>query len=664
MRLLLIISALESGGAESHVISLALQLAAGGNKVFVASAGGALVSTLEERGISHTKIYTDKWRLLWSIPRIYRLIKKEKIQIIHSHTRPTNLMGTLLSLALKIPLVTTVHASFSTVGLYRLLSFWGNCCIAVSEDLRQYVCKQYKISPQSTYLIENGIDTEVFYPRHYKNGVRIVFASRLDGDCSLLANMLCELIRELKERFGAELHICGGGNALPRLRQKYGDKVFFHGNVRNMAEILSSATAFVGVSRCALEAMACGVPVILGGNEGYYGFVENAEALSSLSLENFCCRDMPSASKERLRNDLFHVLSLSANERQALGKELSSYISRHNSACLMARRTEEAYRQLLPAEKKPLGRILLCGYYGFGNIGDNALLRASAELAKKKFKGWEISALTKKPHKDKQSFRLRCINRFSPIRVFWEIYKADILVFGGGTLLQERTSLRSLLYYTALIAMAKTCNTQVQLWGNGIGTPTSPLGSRLMKWALEYCEFIGLRDSRSLYEAKELLGSTDKLYFQPDLAASQPSAPKTRLMYLSRLYKIDRKNAPCGYAVISVKGSERQGFKQILKDRLLELRLEGLRLLFIPMHPKEDTAESIRLCKDYGGVLARGLSEGDVAALIRQSEVVLSMRLHALIFATGITPFVGFGGDPKIEDYCRQNGGVYFTDLY
>ena len=161
-------NAMELGGAETHVIELTLGLRRLGYRVAVASGGGALVAALEQAGAAHYRLPLDR-RALWPMARSFfallGLARRQRPDLLHAHARiPALLMG-LVSRLTGIPLVTTVHWPFDLSGLKRTLSHWSRHSIAVSEDLREYLVKNYGLPPQQVAVIPNGINTETFAPR-------------------------------------------------------------------------------------------------------------------------------------------------------------------------------------------------------------------------------------------------------------------------------------------------------------------------------------------------------------------------------------------------------------------------------------------------------------------------------------------------------------------
>ena len=180
--------------------------------------------------------------------------------------------------------------------------------------------------------------------------------------------------------------------------------------------------------------------------------------------------------------------------------------------------------------------------------------------------------------------------------------------------------------------------------------------------ALCRCDSVGLRDKPSLDLARQLLPphKGTSLRAEADLALPTRAATPERVAFLLRHYRLGER-----FAIIAPKGTSGRGAVRILTTWLCSLRAEGVRLVFVPLYPKEDLPLCRQLSLHEEDRILTGLSPSDLVGLMGQVEVVCGMRLHALIFAASAeAPFVGFGTDPKIRAFCEENGGVYFTDLY
>ncbi len=679
IKLLMLTSSLECGGAETHVCALARSLAERGHRVTVASAGGSLAAELRGAGISHRKLPLNRKNpisLLYCHLALKSLMRRERYDLIHAHARISARIAAPLAKKRGIPLVTTAHARFRSTGWRRRSSRWGERVISVSEDLKQYLIEEYRYPSDHIRVIPNGIDTDHFAPPTAPSDgpLRLLFLSRLDRDCSRSAFLLCHMAEELKMRCPSlEIRIGGGGDALPALRRLV-DSVnrraeapflFLCGTVSDPLPLYQAAHGVIGVSRVALEAMSCGVPVILAGNEGMIGLLE-PHRLNEACATNFCCRGSQPLRKEELKREVLRLISLTREERSRLGATLSEYIRQRHSLAVMTDGVEDFYGEVLsmrPAREP--AQAVLCGYYGYGNVGDDALLSAAIRRAAAQYPDHTLSALTRNGKKDVPRFGIRCVSRLNPFALRRELRHAKLLILGGGTLLQDQTSLRSLCYYVWILRYAHRRGLRIELWGNGLGVPRTEKGESLIAAALRYCHRIGLRDNPSLAFALSHLPEEGRgrLILEPDLALGTEPAPSSRIDFLCRHYRL--KPTSDGFGIVTVRGGIGQGYLKILISWLVMLRGERIRLLFVPMHPEEDGRLCRRLAAMFGAKPAVGLSPSDLVGLMSRARIVCGMRLHSLIFAASAgTPFVGFGSDPKIEAFCRENGGVFFTDLY
>lgn len=686
MKLLMLTSSLGCGGAETHICALARALTLHGHRVTVASSGGVSVASLQEMGIEHRRLPLAKKDLLSLVAArrgLSRLLRRGQFDLIHVHARIPALLVSPLAKRYGIPLVSTVHARFRITPLLRRLSRWGTCSIAVSEDLKHDLCTGYRLSPDNVRVIPNGVDTARFCPEVGREVSDeppfLLFVSRLDRDCARAAFLLCRMAGRLRRAMPSlEIRIAGGGDAyreLLRLSERVNEElgapvIRLLGYIEEPVSLYRRALGVVGVSRVALEAMACGTPVILAGNEGMLGLADSS-TLRRGAATNFCCRDGAPLSEERLTAEVLRLLSMKEQERAALGGLLSRYVTERHSMDRVLRDTECFYRDALAHQpSRERSDLVLCGYYGYHNTGDDALLRCAVRRAEALYPDCALSALTKRGKHDEGHFRIRCVSRKNPFAVMRELRGARMLVFGGGTLLQEQTSLRSLLYYAAVLYYAHRRGLRVELWGNGLSPPRTALGERIILGCLCRCERIGLRDSPSLAWALSHLPSEVgvRCLLEQDLALGLPPSTDARADFLCRTLRLspsEHGDTSCGFAVVTVRGGIGQGFLKILTSWLLVLRGKRLRLLFVPMHPRKDGRLCRRLASLLGGSVAEHLSPSDLVGIMARARIVCGMRLHSLIFAASANvPFVGFGCDPKIEAFCREHGGVFFTDLY
>ena len=168
MKILMVTTGMDIGGAETHISALCSALKKRGICVFVASAGGVYVSELRKNGIAHVTLPLDRKTpasLFESLKGLDRLIRRENFDIVHAHARlPAFLCGKLRR-RYGFRFVTTDHLDFRLNPLLKRLTDWGEFTFAVSEDLRGYLTENYGLNPDHIALTVNGIDTHRFSPR-------------------------------------------------------------------------------------------------------------------------------------------------------------------------------------------------------------------------------------------------------------------------------------------------------------------------------------------------------------------------------------------------------------------------------------------------------------------------------------------------------------------
>ena len=667
MNILMLTDSMASGGAETHVLTLSKELASKNHRLTVASAGGTLAKRLSRFGIRHVTLPLGSHSpldMLLCRAALRALLRTQKFDVVHSHSRLASLLVNDIAEKQGVPLVCTVHACFPLSPLRRRLSRWGDATIAVGEDLGQYLVDEYAVAPEKISVIPNGVDEKLFYPPTRSGTTpRIAFLSRLDGDCSLGAELLCRIAPRLCAEYPRlQIIIGGGGSELPRTKKlahrangSIGrEAVVCVGRVCDAPRFMRSCDILVGVSRVAIEGAMCGASVVLCGNEGFLGELSEDNFRIALTT-NFCARESERPSAVALYDSLARLLTLGERERKASAERVRALTLENCSASACAKKVCSFYKDARSLPRRENGGTLLFGYYGFGNMGDDALLRASIERARKEYPDVPIRALTKGGSRDSKNFGVRCACRHSPVSVLWHLADCDRLVFGGGTLLQCDTSRRSFFYYASLLLMAKAMGRERILWANGIGRIDGRLCGVMLKKALSGAQHLEVRDTRSLNTLKKMLCG-ERIYLSSDLAESKKSVCSTpeRAEYLLR-------RAGLGDSKFVIAIPKARADKESVKElfqALKRLREGGNEILIIPLYKKQDLLLCKRLCSLLGAKILTDICFDDLRMLAERSDGVYSMRYHGLVAANlARAVFVGIGNDLRLCDYCNENNG-------
>ena len=165
-------------------------------------------------------------------------------------------------------------------------------------------------------------------------------------------------------------------------------------------------------------------------------------------------------------------------------------------------------------------RFVLSGYFGFKNFGDEAIL--SVIVKKLKEYGHKVTVLSSDPPYTKGKFKyIRSVNMFKISDVLWTISKTDFVISGGGSLLQDVTSLKSLLYYLFIIFAGLFFGKKVIIFAQGIGPINTPLGKFLTSLLLKRCLYVSVRDEKS-FELLKKWGINAELLCDPIFSANVP----------------------------------------------------------------------------------------------------------------------------------------------
>ncbi len=297
-------------------------------------------------------------------------------------------------------------------------------------------------------------------------------------------------------------------------------------------------------------------------------------------------------------------------------------------------------------------KIALSGYYGFDNAGDEALLLAITSSIKTMAPQTDFVVFSGNPTRTTSTHGLEAVYHKNPCKLFAQLRQCDLLISGGGSIFQDVTSARSLWYYIGVVALARLLGKPVIFYAQGVGPINLPISKWLMRLVANRVNIISVRDPESAQLLKRLgvvkppvLVTADPVFaLQPDQEHQQAVIG-------------DLPGSPC--IGVSVRHwAALEGYQAALAEVLDGLAERGYHILFIPMSWPEDVLESRRvmdLMEQPAELLDRKLSSGEHLALISQLDLMISMRLHALIFAAtqGIR-FAGISYDPKVASFLGQ----------
>ncbi len=293
-------------------------------------------------------------------------------------------------------------------------------------------------------------------------------------------------------------------------------------------------------------------------------------------------------------------------------------------------------------------KVAALGYYGFENLGDEAVLAGirAALKAERTFDDAQFLVLSNAPGST-ESFHPGVVaaNRWKWGEAARALSGTDLFILGGGSLLQDATSVKSVLWYALMARIARAKSRRVLWWGQGIGPLQSNVSRFLVRHIANEADALTVRDEKSA-ELLKAIGATGSIEVVADPAfalspespaASDPSVAAESVVFALRRWR---------------------GTDATLIDSLKQYHATIGAGWCLPMHQPED-AEYMRgifgpaHIRDWRGA---GGIEG-VLGEIGVSRLVVAMRLHALIFAARCgVPFVALSYDPKVDALAKAAG--------
>ena len=306
-----------------------------------------------------------------------------------------------------------------------------------------------------------------------------------------------------------------------------------------------------------------------------------------------------------------------------------------------------------------MSKLVISGYYGFGNAGDEAMLSAMLEALRALEPTLSITVISGNPDDTRRRYNVFAVHRLNLWGIARAVRQADLLVSGGGSLLQDVTSGRSIFYYLGVLQLACLLGCPIMLYAQGIGPIRSSVARSFMRHIGNRIVAGTVRDEGSLAELAGLGVALHKVSVTADpVLALSPATLDSGRAILAQL-GLQGEGPLIGFAVREWQG--REHFKNIfaaVADRLVtEL---NARIVFLPMQCPDDL-QAARLVagrmKQGHAMIGTKCDTHDLLSIVGNLDLLVGVRLHALIFAAVMdTPFLGVSYDPKIDRFLETLG--------
>lgn len=304
-----------------------------------------------------------------------------------------------------------------------------------------------------------------------------------------------------------------------------------------------------------------------------------------------------------------------------------------------------------------MGNVILSGYYGFDNVGDEAVMYAIIKTLKEEIgNNIKITVLSNEPDKTASAYDVGAVDRWKFKQIISALKKSDLLISGGGSLLQDATGWKSIPYYLSVVFLAKLLGKKVVFYAQGIGPVSINFNRLLIKWIGNKVDYISVRDHQSKEELMNMgikkkaidvtVDPVLRLHVTPE---EKTKDHKKRLGVYLRNWKVEAQ------------------FFQYVKEILHWFYQNGWEVVFIPMHYPHDIEVAKKISKELPTSI---VYEGDhfpenILKLTSTMDFVIGMRLHALIMAAAAeVPFLGLSYDPKVKNFVDTIGIGKAIDIH
>lgn len=313
-----------------------------------------------------------------------------------------------------------------------------------------------------------------------------------------------------------------------------------------------------------------------------------------------------------------------------------------------------------------MSKIVISGYYGFTNAGDEAMLAAMIEALSELEPGVSITVISGDPKDTAARHGVAAVYRLNYPEIIKALAKCDLLISGGGSLLQDVTSDRSLYYYLSIMMLAKRLGKPVMLYGQGIGPVRGAMAQGAMRYIGNMVNLITVRDQGSCDELKSLGVAKPPIYVTADPVLAMHPVDKHFGRQILRNY--DYEGASPLIGISAREWRDWSHYKNVLAQMADQLcTTYGARVVFLPMQYPEDLTVSRKIAQRMKSpcvVLEEEFTTYELLSLVGNLDMLIGIRLHALIFAAVMqVPMIGISYDPKVDRFLETLGDRHVGTL-
>lgn len=684
MKVLHLIGGGDVGGAKTHVLSLVRQLGDHIQVKLISLRPGPFADDARDMGIDVEVVRSGN--VLKDIRTITSMVFTGEYNILHTHGAKANMIGIFVKKRTGIPVVTTVHSDYRLDYLHSVLKMYTfglintialrlvDYYISVSENFKDMLIKR-GFAADRIQPVYNGIPFNnpiPLMPRdefckkyHFSlepGDIAIGILARLHPvkGHTVFLEAAAKVIREFPQ---TKYLLAGSGDDLKPTLEKKAEQLGIRNNVffLGMVDEPYSFLDIIDINVMASYSESFPYAILEGARMKKATVSSRVGGLEDLFDQGENGYLFTPGDSNALAEYLLTLLR-DPEHRKNIGEKLYEKARDHFSLEAMTQTQLNIYQTILAKETRCLkdGKvhdIVILGYYGYRNSGDDAILKSFIDHLQSQHKGLSTVVMSNDPSETRSLYRVQSVHRFNLFQIPALLAGTRLFIAGGGTLIQDDTSSRSLWYYLYMLHLAVKKGAHVVLLANGLGPLTKKKNRKAASKILNRLDAITLRDSNAFEELKslEVTKPVTKVAADPALAlnASDPKAGE-EILRKEGIPSGEKLFALCLRRWKKVRNSEK--ILAAFADRIVT-DFHAVPVFIAMQHP-EDVRYARRVVNNMtqkGYMLTRRYTVDETLSILGNVSMVIGMRLHSLIYALNLgIPMVGLAYEPKIDYFMES----------